>query len=148
MKRFLCCAAILASCAIKPSQKYGIHKKYAVDSIEVNLIHYSNIAYVLKAEALLEMDSLIHPTYEGTEDGRHFFINWSKVTIEPFSINHFALDTSLCQVEAPMSRSEENHRLSSSSRPRSRKAGFKKGRCSVSAPKIRPEDGLPDTTHN
>ena len=90
---------------------------------------------MLHKDALPELDSLIHPTYEGTEGGKHFFVNWSKVSVEPFKINHFALDTSLCFVDLPLSRSDENYRKISETRPMKRETRFHNGDCSVSEPR-------------
>jgi hypothetical protein len=125
----------ILSCSIQPSRKYGVDSKFVIDSIEVVPVRYSGTVYVLREGALPELDSLISPMYEGTENGRHYFINWSKISYAPFTVNHFALDTTLCVVDVPLSRSDENHRTVSESKPLFRETKFEKGGCSVSEPK-------------
>jgi hypothetical protein len=126
----------ILSCTIQPSRRYGVDSKFVIDSIEVIPVRYSRTVYVLREDALPELDSLIHPTYEGTEKGLHYFINWSKISDAPFTVNHFALDMTLCIVEVPLSRSDENHRTVSESKPLFRETKFENGGCSVSAPKL------------
>jgi hypothetical protein len=118
--------SVLTSCAFNSVQN-GIHEKYSLNKIQHNGDQYTEVG----KEALFGLEQLQFTSYEGRESGKDYFIIWTKVAQKPFTITHFALDTSICKIKDKVvwigKRSENELRL----RLYKRIVEFSNGTCSL-----------------
>jgi hypothetical protein len=117
---------LICSCAYNGVQN-GIHEKFSVGTTQYNGERYTEV----KKEAIIGVEHLQFTSYEGRASGKDYFIIWTKVAPKPFTITHFALDTSVCRFEDRIVWMQKPIGLDSIPTETKRIVEFDSGNCSL-----------------